>query len=81
MSGKSPVWLQAVLIISNRYVATQKGFGHVRLMKDMENFCHEGKPSYTTTKSTPFAISKDEWDKKEDTGKFHEECIVCTAVC
>ena len=31
------------------------------------------KPSHTTTKLTPFAVSKDEWDTKEDTGK----CTYC----
>jgi len=28
------------------------------------------KPSHATTKSTPFADSKDEWNPKGDTGKF-----------
>ena len=30
---------------------------------------HEGKPSHTTVKSIFFAVSKDEWDTKEDTGE------------
>ena len=29
----------------------------------------EGKPSRAIAKSTHFAVSKDEWDTKEDTGK------------
>jgi len=27
------------------------------------------KPSHATTKLTPFTVSKDEWNTKEDTGK------------
>ena len=38
-------------------------------MKNMDNFSYEGKPSLATAKSTPFAVSQDEWDTKEDTGK------------
>ena len=38
-------------------------------MKNMDDFCYEGKPSHATTQSTLFAVSKDEWDTKEDTGK------------
>ena len=34
-----------------------------------KRFPFEGKPSHATTKSTFFAVSKDEWDTKEDTGK------------
>ena len=32
-------------------------------------FHYEGKPSRATTKLTFFAVSKDEWDTKEDTGE------------
>ena len=28
-----------------------------------------------------FAVSKDEWDTKEDTGKSMKNALVCTAVC
>ena len=41
----------------------------IATMKNMDDFHYEGKPSHATTKSTPFAVSKDEWDTKEDTGK------------
>ena len=38
------------------------------------------KLSCAITKSTLFAVSKEEWDTKEDTGKsMHEEYIVHTA--
>jgi len=38
-------------------------------IKIMYNFCYERKPSCATTNSTLFAVSKDKWDIKEDTGK------------
>ena len=38
-------------------------------MKNTDNFRYEGKPSHATAKSTLLAVSKDEWDTKEDTGK------------
>ena len=38
-------------------------------MKNTDNFRYEGKPSHTTVKLTLFAVIKDEWDTKEDTGK------------
>ena len=38
-------------------------------MKNMDDFRFEGKPSRATAKSTLFAVSKDEWSTKEDTGK------------
>ena len=41
----------------------------VATMKNTDDFHYEGKPSRATTISTLFAVSKDEWDTKEDTGK------------
>ena len=38
-------------------------------MKNTDNFCYEGKPSCAVAKLTLFAVSKDEWDTEEDTGK------------
>ena len=35
----------------------------------MDDFRFEEKPSHATANSTLFAVSKDEWDTKEDTGK------------
>ena len=43
-------------------------------MKNMDDFRYEGKLSRTTTKSTPFAVSKDEWDTKEDADKSVKDC-------
>ena len=36
-------------------------------MKNTNDFHLEGKPSRARAKSTPFPVSKDEWDTKEDT--------------
>ena len=44
-------------------------------MKNTDNFRHEGKPSHATSKLTCFAISKGEWDKKEDTGKSMKNAL------
>jgi len=41
----------------------------VATMKITDDFHYEWKPSHATTKSTLYAISKDEWDTKEDVGK------------
>ena len=55
----------------------------IATMKNTDYFHYEGKPSRATAKSTLFAVSKDEWDTKEDTEEciVHEECIVYTAIC
>ena len=36
-------------------------------MKNTGDFHYKGKPSRATAKSTLLAVSKDEWDTKEDT--------------
>ena len=41
-------------------------------MKNTDDF---GKPSHASAKSTPFAVSKDEWDTKEDTGKSMKNAL------
>ena len=41
----------------------------VATMKNTDDFHYEGKPSHATTKLKLFAVSKDEWDIKEDNGK------------
>ena len=35
----------------------------------------EGKPSCAISKSTLFAVSKDKWDTKEDTGKSMKNAL------
>ena len=44
-------------------------------MKNTDDFCFEGKPSHATAKSTLFAVSKDEWDTKEYTGKSMKNAL------
>ena len=44
-------------------------------MKNTGSFHYEGKPSCATAKSTLFAVSKDEWDTKEDTGKSMKNAL------
>ena len=41
----------------------------VASMKTTDYFHYEGKSSRATTKSTPFDVNKDEWDRNEDTAK------------
>ena len=38
-------------------------------MTNTDDFRYEGKPSCAIAKLTLFAVSKDEWDTKENTGK------------
>ena len=47
----------------------------IATMKNTDDFHCEGKPSRTTAKSTLFAVSKDEWDAKEDTGKSMKNAL------
>ena len=41
----------------------------------MDDFCYEGKSSHATTTSTPFPVTKDEWDTKEDIGKSMKNAL------
>ena len=43
--------------------------------ENTDDFHYEGKPSRAIAKSTLFAVSKDEWDTKEDTGKFVKNAL------
>ena len=45
-------------------------------MKNTDDFRYEGKPSHAITKSTLFAVRKDEWDTKEDTGKAMKNAYI-----
>ena len=47
----------------------------VATMKNADDFCYEGKPSHAKAKSTPFAVSKDERDTKEDTGESMKNAL------
>ena len=63
-------------LCSTRYTAVRiknclKSTSAIKIanMKNTDNFRYKGKRSCSTAKSTPFAVSKDELDTKEDTGK------------
>ena len=63
-------------LCSTRYTAVRiknclKSTSAIKIatMKKTDDFRYEGKPSCATAKSTLFAVSKDEWYTKEDTGK------------
>ena len=47
----------------------------IATMKNTDDFRFEVKPSRARTKSTPFPVSKDEWDTKEDTGKSMKNAL------
>ena len=47
----------------------------VATMKNTDGFCYEGKPSHATTELILFAVSKDDWDTKEDTGKSMKNAL------
>ena len=47
----------------------------IATMKNMDDFCFKGKPSRARAKLTPFPVSKDEWDTKEDTGKSMKNAL------
>ena len=47
----------------------------IATMKNTDNFRFEGKLSHATAKSTPLAISKDEWNTKEDTSKSMKNAL------
>ena len=59
-------------LCSTRYTAVRiknclKSTSAIKIatMKSTDNFCFKGKSSCATAKSTPFAVSKDEWHTKE----------------
>ena len=69
-------------LCSTRYIALQtkncsKSTSAIKVatIKKMDDFHYEGKPSCTTAKLTPFTVSKDEWDTKEDTGKSMKNAL------
>ena len=43
--------------------------------KNTDDFHCKEKPSHATAKSPLFAVSKDEWDTKEDTGKCMKNAL------
>ena len=48
----------------------------IATMTNTDDFHYaEGKPSHAIAKLTLFAVSKDEWDTKEDTGKSMKNAL------
>ena len=75
LKSEVPITLRCQLC-STRYTALRvkncsKSTSAIKVatIKNIDDFRYKGKPSRATAKSTPFAVSQDEWDKKEDTGE------------
>ena len=69
-------------LFSTRYTAVRiknclKSTSAIKIatMTNTDDFHYEGKPSCAIAKSTLFAVSKDEWDSKEDTGKSMKNAL------
>ena len=64
-------------LCSTRYTAVLKSTTAIEIatMKNTNDFRFEGKPLRARAKSTPFSVSKDEWDTKEDTGKSMKNAL------
>ena len=69
-------------LCSTRYTAVRiknclKSASAIKIatMTITDNFHYERKPSRAIAKSTLFAVSKDEWDTKEDTGKSMKKAL------
>ena len=61
--------------ISNQELFESTSAIKIATMKNTDDFHYKGKPSRATTKLTPFAVSKDELDTKEDTGKSMKNAL------
>ena len=66
-----------VLLAAVQIKNCSKSTSAVRIatMKSMDDFRYDGKSSHATTKLTLFAISKDEWHAKENTGKSMKNAL------
>ena len=69
-------------LCSTRYTAIQikkclKSTSAIKIatMKNTDDFRFKGKPPHARAKLTPFSVSKDEWDTKEDTGKSMKNAL------
>ena len=47
----------------------------IATMKNTDDFHFKEKPSRARAKSTPFLVSKDEWDTNEDPGKSMKNAL------
>ena len=69
-------------LCSTRYIAVQiancvKSTSAIKIatMTNTDDFRYYGKPSCAITKSTLFAVNKDEWDTEEGTGKSMKNAL------
>ena len=69
-------------LFSTRYTAVRiknclKSTSAIKIatMTNADDFHYEGKPSRAIAKATLFAVSKDEWNTKEDTGKSMKNAL------
>ena len=81
LKGEVSIMLRC-LLCSTRYTAIRiknclKSTSAIKIatMKNTDDFRFKGKPSRARTKSTPFPVSKDEWDTKENTGKSMKNAL------
>ena len=70
-------WLCSTCYTAVRIKNCSKSTSAIKIatMKNTDNFHYEGKPSRAIAKSTLFAVSKDEWNTKEDTGKSMKNAL------
>ena len=70
-------WLCSTCYTAIRIKNCSKSISAIKIatMKNTDDFCYKGKPSCATTKLTLFAVSKDEWDTKEDTSKSMKNAL------
>ena len=68
-------WLCSIRYRAVRIKNCSKSTSAIKIatMKNTDDFQYEGKPSRAIAKST--AVSKDEWDTKEDTGKSMKNAL------
>ena len=79
---KCPLRFAVSYVCSTRYTAIRiknclKSTSDIKIatMKNTDDFRLEGKPSRACAKFTPFPVSKDEWDTKEDTGESMKNAL------
>ena len=70
-------WLCSTRYTAERIKNCLKSTSAIKIatMTNTDNFRYEGKPSRAIAKSTLFAVSKDEWNTKEETGKSMKNAL------
>ena len=77
VSIKFCCWLCSTRYTAVRIKISLKSTSVIKIatMKNTDHFRYEEKPSRAIAKSTFFAVSKDEWDTKESTGKSMKNAL------